>query len=124
MDHFGTHYIPATKQSLSEFKSMDAHGILGVYMSGMHDATSKTTDYLIYNEPFSEDSNVNCYHLDRILCFLKKDHPNCVEFNLASDTSAKIRSNLFLALIDYRIRVQKCLGPKGILFLLSFKLES
>jgi hypothetical protein len=113
MDHFGVHYIPAEKQGLAEFKSLDGHGVLGVYMSGMHNATNKTTDYLIYNEPFAEDSNVNCFHLDRFIHVWTKSYSNCCSFTLASDTSSKIRSNLLLALLDYRVRVQKCFGPTG-----------
>lgn len=113
LDHFGVHYIPCYKQSLNEFKSLDGHGVLGVYFSGIHNATNKSNDYLIYNEPWSEDSNVNCYHLDRFLSSWLKDHPNCSELILVSDTCAKIRSNLLLALVDYRVRVQKCLGPNG-----------
>lgn len=90
MDHFGTHYIPALKQSLNEFKSLEGHGVLGVYFSGVHNPVEDTNDYLIYNEPYCENSNINCYHMDKYLSSWIKTHTTN-KLIIVSDTCAKIR---------------------------------
>lgn len=94
MDHFGTHYIPVYKQSLSEFKSLDGHGVLGVSFSGVCNPVKDTNDYVIYNEPLNENSNVNCFHLDKYLSKWIKNHTT-KKLVIASDTCAKIRYILF-----------------------------
>ena len=95
MDHFGTHFIPAQKQSLSEFKSLDGHGVLGVSFSGVCNPLDGTNDYIIYNEPFNENSNKNCYHLD--LYFSSWTKTNTIDkLIVVSDTCAKIRYLIIL----------------------------
>jgi hypothetical protein len=90
MDHFGVHYIPCFKQSLDEFRSLEGHGVLGVYFSGVHNAVQSTNDYLIYNEPLTENSNVNCYHFDRYLAAYLENR-ELTKIVIVSDTCAKIR---------------------------------
>lgn len=90
MDHFGIHYIPAYKQSLAEFKCMDGHGVLGVSFSGITDPVRDRHEYVLYCEPYSEDSNINCFHLDSYLCNYLARH-RVQKIILASDTSAKLR---------------------------------
>lgn len=82
------------------------HGVCKVYFSGAHIASNKKNDYMIYHEPNTEDSNINCFHVDRVLSQWLSQR-DCDKFTIASDSSSKIRSNLLLALIDYRVRVQQ-----------------
>lgn len=96
MDHFGTHFIPASKQSLSEFKSLEGHGVLGVSFSGVCNPVNGTNNYIIYNEPFSENSNINCFHFDKYFSSWIKNHA-INELIIVSDTCAKIR--YFISLI-------------------------
>jgi hypothetical protein len=93
LDHMGIHYIPAFKQSLDEFKSLDGHGVLAVSFSGITNPVREEHDYLIYAEPYGEDSNINCFHFDRFLCAYLKSH-TVEKVIIASDTSAKVRYDL------------------------------
>jgi hypothetical protein len=118
MDHFGIHHVPCEKQSLAEFKCLQGiqlmhgfphvvgHGVLKVYFSGTHTSTNDSNSYLIYNEPNTESSNINCFHFDKILSNWLRLR-SCKRATIACDTTSKLRCNLFLALIDFRVRVQR-----------------
>jgi hypothetical protein len=119
LDHFGIHHIPCTKMSLAEFKSLKGmsfrfscfnllflgHGVCKVFFSGAHIASDGSNQYLVYHEPNREDSNVNCFHFDVVLSRWMNSHRTAQKFMLATDGASKIRSNLLLALLDYRVRI-------------------
>lgn len=102
----GIHCIPCYRTSLQEFKRLEGHGVLKVYLSGAVISATKRNDYMIYHEPNTEDSNVNCFHFDRLLSTWLREN-NAQKFTLASDSSSKLRSNLLAALMDLRVRVER-----------------
>lgn len=72
-------------------------------------------EYFLYTEPWEEDSNVNLTHIDEYIAHWLESHPTCKKIIISADTHATIRCNLFVALLDYRCRVQKILGTIAII---------
>lgn len=95
-------------QRIHEFNQLGDHASAVMEskrkFSGTHTSSNNSNNYLIYNEPNTETSNVNCFHFDKILSNWLRLR-TCKKATIASDTASKLRCNLFLALIDYRVRI-------------------
>lgn len=116
-DHWGIHYFVAEKRSLAEFKLISSSGVLGVNFSALWNGTEKTGQYILYTEPFGEDSNIICNHLwDYIIDIAERKHHVKV-LVIASDSHSTQRNNLVFKMCDYLIRVLKVFGENGQLFL-------